>query len=367
MPSGGEENFRGRALWFDKCFRKATVNPSPLTPPRASTFEESEWHALSRFWHPVAFSAKVTTKPVAAKLLDENLVVYRTPTGVTVARDLCLHRGARLSLGEVQGDQLVCGFHGFHYDASGHCTKIPAHPGITIPSKLCLQVFASQERYGLVWVCLAGAAAAPLPDWPEIEGGAYEIIPMDPIDWHASAGRHTENFNDVAHLSWVHTGTFGHRETPEIIRYAVEEKGHRLSMMLPHANQHDRDITGAKPDVVSPVRYFEDIDLPFASRLLVDYFENRHLFYFDVAAPTSVHACRIFIMMGRNFGLEDPPQSAIDYNLAVLREDKPFVESQSPQDLPLDLHNEVHIPADLFSVRYRQKLREFGLGEQFFR
>jgi vanillate O-demethylase monooxygenase subunit len=71
------------------------------------------------------------------------------------------------------------------------------------------------------------------------------------------------------------------------------------------------------------------------------------------------------VIIGRNFGFKDPPQGMIDCNLAVLAEDKPFVESQCPQDLPLDLHDEVHIPADFLSVRYRRKLKALGLGEQF--
>ena len=72
-------------------------------PPRRSTFAESEWRALARFWHPVAFSSSVRARPVGARLLDESLVVFRTSAGVTVARDLCLHRGARLSLGHLDG------------------------------------------------------------------------------------------------------------------------------------------------------------------------------------------------------------------------------------------------------------------------
>lgn len=341
------------------------VIPGQAVPPRSSSFKDTEWRALAGFWHPVAFSAKVGDRPVAARLLDENLVVFRTQKGITVARDLCLHRGAKLSLGEMDGDELVCGFHGFHYDGQGRCTKIPAHPGIAIPERLCLKTFASAERYGLVWACLSGSPAAPLPHWPEIEAGAYEIIPMDPIDWNASAGRHTENFNDVAHLSWVHTGTFGHRETPEVIRYPVEESGNRLSIVIPEANQHDRDIRGKRPDTISKVRYEQTIDIPFATKLLVDYHKNRHFFFFDVAAPLSAASCRIFTTLGRNFGLDDPPQDFVGYMLAVFDEDRPFVESQCPQDLPLDLHDEVHIPADLLSVRYRKRLKALGLGEQF--
>jgi vanillate O-demethylase monooxygenase subunit len=118
--------------------------------------------------------------------------------------------------------------------------------------------------------------------------------------------------------------------------------------------------------VVSKVRYVQTIDLPFSSRLLVDYHEGHHLLFFDVAAPLSMSSCRIYPIVGRNFAFEDSPQSFAAYNHAVLAEDQPFVESQCPQDLPLDLHDEVHIPADLLSVRYRQKLRALGLGEEFF-
>ncbi|MEI9960049.1 MAG: Rieske 2Fe-2S domain-containing protein [Limisphaerales bacterium] len=85
-----------------------------MTLPRDCTFARSDWLALSPFWYPIAFSHEVKDKPFAAKLLDERLVIYRTAHGaVVVARDLCLHRGAPLSLGSVEGDELVCKYHGF--------------------------------------------------------------------------------------------------------------------------------------------------------------------------------------------------------------------------------------------------------------
>ena len=67
--------------------------------PRDCTFAESDWRALAPFWYPVAFSHEVKDKPFAAKLLDERLVVFRLKGNVSVARDLCLHRGAPLSAG----------------------------------------------------------------------------------------------------------------------------------------------------------------------------------------------------------------------------------------------------------------------------
>ena len=39
--------------------------------------------------------------------------------------DLCVHRGTALSLGWVQGDELVCAYHGWRYGADGRCVAIP--------------------------------------------------------------------------------------------------------------------------------------------------------------------------------------------------------------------------------------------------
>ena len=64
--------------------------------PRKNTFSENDWHVLAGFWHPVAFSHEIEDKPVSAKLLDVELVIYRTSKGVSVAKDICPHRGTKL-------------------------------------------------------------------------------------------------------------------------------------------------------------------------------------------------------------------------------------------------------------------------------
>lgn len=94
--------------------------------PRHCTFRESDWHILAGFWHPVAFLHDIGDKPVAARLLDVNLVIYRTSEGITVAKDRCMHRGTKLSLGSMRDDLLICPMHGLHYDGQGVCRKIPS-------------------------------------------------------------------------------------------------------------------------------------------------------------------------------------------------------------------------------------------------
>jgi phenylpropionate dioxygenase-like ring-hydroxylating dioxygenase large terminal subunit len=333
--------------------------------PRSCTFHEQEWGVLARFWHPVALGTEVQAKPIQVTLLDETLVVYRIRNRVLAARDVCLHRGARLSLGWLEGDNLVCGFHGFHYDSSGACVQIPAHPHQPIPKKLCLKLHPTVERYGLVWVCLGGEPAAPLPDWPEMENGSLKQVALPPIDWNASAGRQIENFNDLAHLSWVHTGTFGHRDNPLVERYQVEDHGHRLTAIIARMTMEDRFLHADAPGKVSEVGMRYDCDLPFASRIIVDYGNGRHAYVFNVACPVSSRKTRIFEFYVHDFPEDLPKQFFIDYNVKALEEDQPFVESQCPEDLPLDIHAEVHIPADRLSVEYRKKLAALGLGSSF--
>ena len=69
--------------------------------PKNCTFAPNDWRILSGFWHPVAFAHDVNDAPVPARLLDVDLVIWRTEDGVSVARDLCPHRGTRLSAGRV--------------------------------------------------------------------------------------------------------------------------------------------------------------------------------------------------------------------------------------------------------------------------
>jgi phenylpropionate dioxygenase-like ring-hydroxylating dioxygenase large terminal subunit len=96
--------------------------------PTGCTFTESDWRILADYWHPVAFSHDVGSTPIRARLLDVDLIVYRTSQGVMVARNICLHRGSELTQGTLEGDELVCAYHGWRYGPDGRCVRIPAQP-----------------------------------------------------------------------------------------------------------------------------------------------------------------------------------------------------------------------------------------------
>jgi phenylpropionate dioxygenase-like ring-hydroxylating dioxygenase large terminal subunit len=80
--------------------------------PRCLTFNPQDWAILAKCWYPVARSDELGERPIQVQLLDVDLVVYRAAGKAVVARNLCVHRGTRLSLGWVEDDAIVCPYHG---------------------------------------------------------------------------------------------------------------------------------------------------------------------------------------------------------------------------------------------------------------
>ncbi|MEP7047855.1 MAG: Rieske 2Fe-2S domain-containing protein [Ilumatobacteraceae bacterium] len=158
------------------------------------------------FWHPVAWSHEVVDGPLAITLLGEPLVAVRRSDGqVSVFVDECPHRGAPLSLGRFEGDELVCGFHGWRFACDGAATCIPAlGPGATIPTRARLdQPSAVCERYGIVWVALQ-PPRAEIPAWPD---GDDDTLGEFTANAHVSeilAAYQTDNLLDASHFPFLH-------------------------------------------------------------------------------------------------------------------------------------------------------------------
>lgn len=339
--------------------------PAPLNLPRDCTFAETDWRSLSPFWYPVAFSHEVADKPFPARLLDERLVIYRVGNTIAAARDLCLHRGVPLSMGTIEGDHLVCAYHGLRYDGDGRCVCVPAHPGAAIPPKLRLQSYPVQERYGLVWVRLIDDGPKPLPDFSAWEDASYLRVLPDSVELNASAGRQLEGFLDVSHFAFVHVATFGERQNPEVPSYPVRDTptGFQADYVSTVSN-YPTHLKHLNPPGFLWRRLFE-VFLPFTAKLTVYFPNDGQLHILNAACPVSTRKARVFVPICRNFDRDAPLQDTLDFNHQVFAEDKEIVEQQWPEDLPIDLHDEVHIRADRSSITYRQKLAALGLGRTF--
>lgn len=322
---------------------------------------------LARCWHPVAYSYEVTDSPVAATLLGEAVVLWRTADGRAHAmRDLCIHRGTALSLGWVSDDCIVCPYHAWRYDESGACVRIPQSAHAAIPAKARTRVYQCQERYGLVWVCLSlEPPAYALPEIPELESGGYKVVNTGPFAWRADASRQVENFTDFGHFPWVHPGLLGDPERPVVPDHAVETHEHVLhyTIVRPEAPNSDEFPVFANTQSVKPERRSRyELHLPYTIVLRLGWGGEKRMVYFFASQPEGNDRCRGYCIVGRNYDFGDPDSTLQEFERVIFGQDQRIVESQRPEQVPFDLADELHLKFDAVAVAYRRAMRAQGLG-----
>lgn len=321
---------------------------------------------LVRCWHPVAYSSALTDTPMATTLLGEAVVLWRTTDGGAHAmRDLCIHRGTALSLGWVADDCIVCPYHAWRYDASGACVRIPQSAVGTIPTKARTPVYQCQERYGLIWVCLAaGEPAYRLPEVPELESGLYKVVNTGPFAWRSDASRQVENFTDFGHFPWVHPGLLGDPERPVVPEHSVETREHVLhyTIVRPEAPNSDEFQVFANDDTVRPERRSRyELHLPYTIVLRLGWGGEKGMVYFFASQPETAERCRGFCIIGRNYDFADPDTTLQEFERVIFGQDQRIVESQRPEQVPFDLADELHLKFDAVAVAYRRAMGAQGL------
>lgn len=343
----------------------SAVRQPALTPPRDSTFDPADWAILARHWYPVARVEDVGEKPQAATLLDMALVVYRTTEGIHVARNLCPHRGVPLSHGWVEGEEIVCPYHGLRYAVDGRCTQIPAHPELAPSARFTLQVFPVEVRYGLVWTRLDRDADTVVPPFEAWETAGYRQVLPPHVDIGGSAGRQVEGFVDVAHFAWIHHEAFASRENPVVPDYtaALTDYGVHAEYRSDVPN-YPKGVEGDAPAGFVWLREF-DIHAPFTARLIVHFPNEGKLHILNAASPVSARRTRLFVPIAQNFNFDVPTEDIHAFNAQIFAEDQAIIEIQKPEDLPLDLTAEAHFPADRSSAAYRRYLSKMGLSFRY--
>jgi len=316
--------------------------------------ERDAFPALRAYWHPVARSADLQDKPVAVSLLNERLALFRLPGGVTCLQDLCIHRGTPLSLGWMEGDRIVCAYHGWNYNSGGVCTRIPAiSPDRPIPEKARVPAYQCEERYGLIWVCL-DRPHAPIPECPEFDDPNYSRYLVGPVTWNCGAARSIENFVDQAHFPWVHEGILGDRANPETIPVKVQRCPEELRYAF---------VDRPNPMHPIPHRRVYRIYRPFAIHQRKERENGEVEASFFVVTPHSSKRSTNYLYVLRNFALSECElRERYELDVKIMLQDKIILENQRPEELPLDLSDELHIKGpDAVAVEYRRMLAELGV------
>jgi len=346
------------------------VTDAGVTASGATTANELDvagearlYRAMRHFWHPVAYASELTDSPMRVVLLEEPLVLVRLGGQVRCFADLCAHRGTALSLGWVEGDELRCAYHGWTYGPDGVCTRIPARFGSNIPRRARLRAHRVQEAYGVVWVCLDGDPVYPIPEFPEWGDESYRVVPIPAYEWRCSAARRLENFVDFAHFAWVHEGLLGDRAHPEVPEHDVWREGPELRFFQ-KVVEPNRGATKEQLGLVDELLEVENtyrLTMPHSIYLNRRFPGDNHYILTMSASPTGPKTTRSFSFIARNYAPDQDDQDFIDFEQLILDQDRPVVESQRPEELPVDLSAELHIRGvDQVSLEYRKWLVEIA-------
>ena len=161
-------------------------------------------------WYAACWSEELTGDPAARRILDEDVALYRTASGRAAAvEDCCPHRFAPLSFGSVEGENIVCGYHGMRFALDGTCTAIPGQRNV--PSRARVRAFPVVEKHRLVWVWTGAAERADpnlVPDVHWIGDPGWTSV-TGTMRYDCNWILLVDNLIDLSHTAFVHKSTIG--------------------------------------------------------------------------------------------------------------------------------------------------------------
>ena len=296
-------------------------------------------------WYVAGFAHEFDRTLRKRKILGRNLVLFRTTGGqLSALDDRCAHRSYPLSASKLDGDTIVCGYHGLRYNAAGDCIEVPSQA--KCPKGIGVARYPLVERGPLVWIWMGAAELADparIPHQPWLEASDWErsqgyfALPASYVSLH-------ENLMDLTHLSFLHAESFGTADYAAAPYEAIVEDGEdttqaasaaggvgaasgprRAADMLPRFVLNRRVVPTTLPPVwaeptgilgntaarivssefVSPAlhvvtAWFHDTAAPLAGR---PEFTIRTA---HIPTPESLTSTHYFIVHGRDFALGNP-------------------------------------------------------------
>jgi len=313
---------------------------------------------LRHFWYPVMPLSHLEAGPKACMLLGQSMVLWLTSDGKPSAlRDRCCHRSAKLSGGWINNSQIVCPYHGWSFGSDGICTYIPQTPTAP-PGRAKVDAYHCKKRYGYIWVALE-EPIAELPEMPEHDDPSMRLIPEFYEQWQCAGLRLMENSFDNAHLSFVHSNSFGPADPiPADLDITETDYGFRMVSSANVKNPEEQKELLQMDDDETVRHMISDWFLPFGRKLHIRYPNGVEHAIVTFATPVDDESSLICQWVYRSDSEADAPaQGVINFDRKVTMEDKEVLET-TDGDVPLDTRTggEKHMPSDKPGIIMRQQL-----------
>jgi phenylpropionate dioxygenase-like ring-hydroxylating dioxygenase large terminal subunit len=318
--------------------------------------------AFVNAWYAVARSIEVGHAPYAVTVLERKVVLYRSADGALVAApDRCPHREAPLSQGTIEDGCLVCPYHGWTFGEKGRCVRVPSsNEGVPPPPRAHLDTYSVAEQYGLVWLCI-GTPAGPIPTIFAEDDPSFRRINTAVDVWRTSATRMTDNFLDISHFPYVHTGTFGRAQdtrVPKVEMQLLKDGWYGYEYDVLANNSDLGTLASGQESGVVERHMSTGFVLPFNVCSTIHYHTGLSHVILLLSTPIDDVTSYFTFVVWRNDDFAVSAEEIIRFDLAIGAEDKHMLEMLDGV-LPLDQTTLVSVQADKCSVEWRRRLAEW--------
>lgn len=215
------------------------------------------------------------------------------------------------------------------------------------------------ERFGFLWTSLG--APRPLFEIPEYDEPDRKNVCTGSVQIRVSAPRAIENFLDMGHFPFVHTGLLGEEPHTEVKEYSVTVDEAKDEVVATECRFWQPQAAAASTGGAE-VEYVYRVPHPFCAVL----------YKTSAPDPERFDAIALFVQpLSEELVIGHPMMSIVDdvssvgdirhFQLTIFGQDKPILENQQPKRLPLDPRAETPIRADKSSIAYRRWLIKKGL------
>jgi len=216
------------------------------------------------------------------------------------------------------------------------------------------------QRYGYVWVCL-GEPAREIVEIAEIADHERRYLQRGRIGVATSGPRIIENFFDLSHFSFVHTGTLGGQESTEVPTYSVSfrEDGAELWATECRFFQPKASLQaggGAEilynyrvPSPFVSIIYKGSTSRPGYNDLIGLFIQPRD------ETDSVVHS---FVAI---YDSSTSETALMHFYHEIFAQDRSVLIHQLPKRLPLEPRREIPTQSDAMSISYRRWLQRSGL------
>ncbi|MEO9649289.1 MAG: aromatic ring-hydroxylating dioxygenase subunit alpha [Roseobacter sp.] len=217
----------------------------------------------------------------------------------------------------------------------------------------------AQVQYDHVWTTL-GDNPRPLFEIQEADEPGRRFVPCGAVRVRCSPLRAVENFLDIAHFPYVHTGILGAEPHTEVAPYKVEIRdgvdevwATQISFYQPQAAKSANEGITTRyeyrvPAPTTAVLYKTCPPKPKAMDVIAIFVQ-----------PITETVCDVWPWMAL-FDDTSEHSDLVQFQQEIFLQDRSILENQIPARLPLDPKMEIPTRSDLTSVVYRRWLKQKG-------